>query len=146
MVHLRVATPDDVDDIVQLVLKSMPDDPQWNYRFPYREKYPEDLYKYTKILYEQFLDPTVDDWQVLVAVQDFSDDASEATASAESSNSFGHSMNSSATTIPKIKRGKITAFSVWDVSYINKRQEGPSYESQNRRHFKNTVTNFSSID
>jgi hypothetical protein len=44
----------------------MPFDPQWNYRFPYRLEYPEDHYKYTKMVYEQFLDVANDDWRILV--------------------------------------------------------------------------------
>ncbi|KAK3491889.1 hypothetical protein B0T13DRAFT_404157 [Neurospora crassa] len=44
----------------------MPLDPQWDYRFPLRKEFPEDHYKYTRMLFEYFLDPSFDDWTVMV--------------------------------------------------------------------------------
>ncbi|KAK3337965.1 hypothetical protein B0H65DRAFT_435339 [Neurospora tetraspora] len=44
----------------------MPLDPQWDYRFPLRKQFPEDHYKYTRMLFEYFLDPSYDDWTVMV--------------------------------------------------------------------------------
>ncbi|KAK3486068.1 uncharacterized protein B0T23DRAFT_408131 [Neurospora hispaniola] len=44
----------------------MPLDPQWDYRFPLRKEFPEDHYKYTRMLFKYFLDPSFDDWTVMV--------------------------------------------------------------------------------
>jgi hypothetical protein len=89
---------------VDVVLAAMPLDPQWNWRFPYRDQYPEDNYKYTKMLFEYFLDPEWDDWTVMVIEAPSNED-------------------------PNVS--KIVAFSVWDISYI-KVLKNPEYEPQNR--------------
>jgi hypothetical protein len=102
---IRPATMADLDAVVDVVINAMPDDPQWTYRFPYRHEFPEDHLKYTKMLYQLFIDPSYDDWFVLV----------KEAPSIEDSNV-----------------SKIVAFSVWDVSYINKAKHGPDYERQNR--------------
>ena len=102
---VRQATPADLNAVVEVVLSTMPQDPQWNYRFPYRDKYPEDHLKYTSMLFEYFIDPSYDDWLVMVV------DAPD---------------------IKNPKVSKIVAFSIWDVSYINKAKYGPSYQPQNR--------------
>ncbi|EUC40781.1 hypothetical protein COCMIDRAFT_40950 [Bipolaris oryzae ATCC 44560] len=103
-VVFRAATPHDVDSIVSVVLKAMPFDPQFDYRFVYKKQFPEDHYKYTRILYEEFISPINDDWLVMVA---------EVPAS------------------PASKPATIVGFAVWDVSYINKAKYGHSYEPQN---------------
>ncbi|KAK4238563.1 hypothetical protein C8A03DRAFT_33442 [Achaetomium macrosporum] len=72
----------------------MPLDPQWDYRFPYRHLYPADHYKYTRMLFECFLDPSYDDWLVTV-VEDSFEPGGETS---------------------------VVSFGVWDVSYINKRR------------------------
>ncbi|KAK3398308.1 hypothetical protein B0T20DRAFT_353359 [Sordaria brevicollis] len=54
----------------------MPLDPQWDYRFPLRKQFPEDHYKYTRMLFEYFLDPSFDDWTVMV-VEDVDPASSE---------------------------------------------------------------------
>ncbi|KAI1070168.1 hypothetical protein LB507_007962 [Fusarium sp. FIESC RH6] len=45
---LRRATINDLDDITWIVTNSLPDDPGTDYRFPYRDKYSEDFWKWTK--------------------------------------------------------------------------------------------------
>lgn len=98
----RIAVPADIDELVDAVLLTMPADPQWDYRFPYRLQYPEEHRKYTKMLWEKFIDPAYDDWVVQV-VED---------------------------KLPGASKPVLVAFSVWNVSYLNKRKHGPSYEPQ----------------
>ncbi|KAL2133371.1 hypothetical protein VTI74DRAFT_2459 [Chaetomium olivicolor] len=98
----RLGVPADVEAVTDVITKTMPLDPQCDYRFPYRREYPEDHYKYTKMLFEYFLDPAYDDWLVMV-VQDSLEPGSPTS---------------------------IVAFGVWDVSYINKRRYGPGYKPQ----------------
>ncbi|KAI4944790.1 hypothetical protein J4E91_008477 [Alternaria rosae] len=103
-VIFRTATPHDVDSIVSVVLEAMPFDPQFDYRFVYKKQFPEDHYKYTRMLYEEFISPTNDDWFVMVAEVP------------------GSPVSEPATTV---------GFAVWDVSYINKAKHENSYEPQN---------------
>jgi hypothetical protein len=54
---LRQATKSDLDDITKLAQVGFSgDDPELDYRFPYRMKYPEDNWKWTKRQYEEYLD------------------------------------------------------------------------------------------
>ncbi|GAB1319522.1 hypothetical protein MFIFM68171_09732 [Madurella fahalii] len=62
----RLGGLSDVDSVTDVFIRAMPDDPQWDYRFPGRHQYPEDHYKFTRMLIERFLDPTYDDWVVVV--------------------------------------------------------------------------------
>ncbi|CCT63719.1 uncharacterized protein FFUJ_05126 [Fusarium fujikuroi IMI 58289] len=50
---LRRATIDDLDDITWVAVNGSPDDPGTDYRFPYRDKYPEDFWKWTRIEHEE---------------------------------------------------------------------------------------------
>ncbi|KAK3940278.1 hypothetical protein QBC46DRAFT_364202 [Diplogelasinospora grovesii] len=99
----RKALPSDVDALTRVIIQAMPLDPQWNYRFPYREEYPEDHYKFSKMLFEYFLHLDYDDWLVMV-VED-------------SPESDGNNTS-------------IVSFAIWDVSYVNKRRYGPGYKPQ----------------
>lgn len=102
----RQATLRDLEAVVDVVLAAMPLDPQWNYRFPYRHTYPKDHRKFTKLLFQFFIDPSYDDWHVMVAEAPSIDD-------------------------PQVSR--IVAFAVWEVSYINKAKHGAGcYRPQNR--------------
>lgn len=101
---VRAATPADVDGIVDVVLVAMAHDPQWDWRFVHKREFPEDHYKFTRLLYEEFISPANDDWHVMLAEAKSPDDSS-----------------------------KIVGFAVWDVSFANKAKMGPSYEPQNRR-------------
>lgn len=100
---IRIGLPSDVDAITNVIIKTMPLDPQWDYRFPLRKEFPEDHYKYTRMLFEYFLDPLFDDWTVMV-IEDVDPAGSE--------------------------KLKIASISVWDVSYLNKRKDGPQYVPQ----------------
>lgn len=48
--HIRPATVRDVDALASIVCEAMPLDPQWDYRYSLRKKYPEDLYAYTRLM------------------------------------------------------------------------------------------------
>src|SRR3954470_17421440 len=52
---IRNATTEDLDGITNVAVSGWPYDAQWNYRFPYREQYPEDHWKFTRIRYKQYL-------------------------------------------------------------------------------------------
>ena len=102
---IRPAAAADVDAAVGVVVRAMPDDPQWTYRFPGRHHFPNDHLKYTKMLVQSFIDPNYDDWSILEKE------------------------------VPSIENPRITkivAFSVWDVPYINEARHGRHYEPQNR--------------
>jgi hypothetical protein len=47
---LREGVPSDVEAVMKVMMQAMQCDPQWNWRFPYRHQYPEDHYKFTKLL------------------------------------------------------------------------------------------------
>ena len=136
MYRVRLATPADVDDVTKVAIQAIPFDPQWNYRYPYREDFPGDLYKYTKMLYDQFANIENNDWRLVVV--ELLPGKNHSTGSAEKiiegpggvlknqdSNEYGLAATES-------ERGEVVAFSVWDVSYINKRSDGLSYQRQNR--------------
>ncbi|KAK4183082.1 hypothetical protein QBC35DRAFT_130313 [Podospora australis] len=98
----RLGRPSDVEAVTDVIIKTMPLDPQWNYRFPYRGKYPDDHYKYTKLLFQYFLDPSYDDWTVMV-VEDI---------------------------LKPGDKLSVVSFGVWDVSFRNKRRFGSDYRPQ----------------
>ncbi|KAK0744839.1 hypothetical protein B0T21DRAFT_325749 [Apiosordaria backusii] len=104
----RLGLPTDIEAVTDVILRTMPLDPQWDYRFPYRQDYPEDHYKFTRLLFEYFLDPAYDDWQVMVVEDNLE---------------------------PGCEERRVVSFSVWDVSYRNKRRYGPSYVPQDRKSF-----------
>lgn len=101
----RLGLPVDVEAIANVIINAMPLDPQWDYRFPYRHQYPEDHYNYTRMLFEYFLDPSYDDWLVMVV-----EDSLEPGGPTE-----------------------VVSFGVWDISYLNKRRYGPGYRPQDRK-------------
>ncbi len=102
---IRAANLSDIEGVVEVVLSAMPHDPQWDYRFPYRKEYPKEHLKYTKMLFECFLNQTWDDWQVMVV---------EA-PSLEDRNVM-----------------KVVSISVWDVSFRNIHKHGQAYIPQDR--------------
>lgn len=100
----RPGRPEDLDGVTEVIIQAMPDDPQWNYRFPKRREFPDDHRKYTKMLLQCFLDPAFDDWAVMV-VEDRQED----------------------------QDARIVSFGVFDVSYKNKRKMGTGYQTQDRK-------------
>lgn len=65
--NIREATIVDLDVITEIALAAFPLDPQWDYRFPHRYKFPEDTRSYTKIGYKTFFDAPKDSFYVMVA-------------------------------------------------------------------------------
>ena len=63
---IRAANLSDIEEVVEVVLSAMSHDPQRDHRFPYRKQYPKEHLKYTRLLFECFLNQTWDDWQVMV--------------------------------------------------------------------------------
>ncbi|KAH7039722.1 acyl-CoA N-acyltransferase [Microdochium trichocladiopsis] len=64
--RLRAATAADLDDIVRIVKAGFPDDPEWDYRYPYRDEYPEDYDYWMRREYGDYLAQT-DKFAVVVA-------------------------------------------------------------------------------
>jgi hypothetical protein len=54
--RLRKATSGDLDGIAQLAQEAFVDDPERDYRFPYRSKFPEDHAKWTRREYEAYME------------------------------------------------------------------------------------------
>ena len=53
---LRKATTDDLDDLANIACAAFPKDPQWNYRFPHREEFPEDHWNCTRLMYKNLME------------------------------------------------------------------------------------------
>jgi len=54
--NVRAAAQADLDEIVRLVQIAFPDDPEFNYRFPYRDRFPEDNTTGVRREYAAYLD------------------------------------------------------------------------------------------
>ncbi|KAK7429715.1 hypothetical protein QQZ08_003741 [Neonectria magnoliae] len=52
---MRPATKADLNAITWIVKHGFPDDPGCTYKFPYRDEYPEDSWKWTRLEYEEYL-------------------------------------------------------------------------------------------
>src|ERR1700759_4208742 len=64
---MRKATIDDLDVMVEIALTTMPMDPQWDWRFPYRFQFPEDTRLFTRAKYEEMLVDASNQWLVMLA-------------------------------------------------------------------------------
>lgn len=53
---MRQATKEDLEDLTTIAQAAFPDDPQWDYRFPYRDQYPKDNRNWTRRQYREYLD------------------------------------------------------------------------------------------
>ncbi len=53
-IQMRVATEADIDAIIDIAQAAMPDDPSYDYRYPYRDQYPEDNRYWTRQSYANF--------------------------------------------------------------------------------------------
>ncbi|KAI1456476.1 acyl-CoA N-acyltransferase [Annulohypoxylon moriforme] len=62
---LRRATSDDLEDIATVAQEGFPDDPEFNYRFPYRGDYPEDNRKWILQEYREYLEQP-DKYEVII--------------------------------------------------------------------------------
>ena len=114
----------------------MPFDPQWDYRYQYREDFPNDHHEYTKMLYDQFANIENDDWRLVVVelLPGESHPLGSAEKIIEGPEGGLKNQDSSEYELAATgsERGEVVAFSVWDVSYINKRKHELSYQPQNR--------------
>ena len=54
-ISMRPATAEDAVAIAEVTIRSFPADPEWPYRYPYREQFPDDHYKFTVKRYEDYL-------------------------------------------------------------------------------------------
>ncbi|CAG8979889.1 hypothetical protein HYALB_00002663 [Hymenoscyphus albidus] len=63
---LRQALPLDLNALLEVVHLAMPDEPSWPYRYAYSAQFPEDTLKYTRMVFEYFLDPEFEDWCAMV--------------------------------------------------------------------------------
>ena len=59
MITIRPADADDLDAMTSIGLAAFPMDPQWPYRFPSAQAFPDDHYKYSRIRLSEYLDNTV---------------------------------------------------------------------------------------
>ncbi|RYP55595.1 hypothetical protein DL771_012349 [Monosporascus sp. 5C6A] len=122
--QLRRATGADLDNLTKIAQAGFPDDPEWNYRFPYRYKHPEDNWKWTRKEYEEYLDQP-GKYSVLLATLP----AEQCTDRNDSSDGDAHRTN----------RISI-ALAVWDVSVtkMSKDRDGGINERKdaNPQHIK----------
>jgi len=63
---IRAATKADLDAIVPIVLVAFPDEAGCDYNYPFREEHPDDYWKLTRLMYEEYLEQP-DKFVVLVA-------------------------------------------------------------------------------
>ena len=52
---IRLAKAEDLDDLTDVAQISFPDDPEFDYRFPYRQDFPDDHRKWIRCEYEGYL-------------------------------------------------------------------------------------------
>lgn len=66
-ISVRQAGLADLDAMVSIGLKAMPMDPQWNWRFEHRDRFPVDYETNTRDIYRGFLKNLPGNWLVLIA-------------------------------------------------------------------------------
>jgi len=66
-IFVRQASVDDLDALLEIGLAAMPQDPQWDYRFPYRHQFPNDTRLHTRERYREFLENRSGNWFVSLA-------------------------------------------------------------------------------
>ena len=87
--HLRDADLDDVDDLTQIAIAVIPQEPAFQYLYPKADQYPEDVYRNTRIEIKQFIENSIADWEYRTMVCQRAGEG-----------------------------GQIIAFSVWEVSVL----------------------------
>lgn len=65
-VIVNLATIDDLDDLTRIARAGFPDDPEFDYRFPYRKQFPNDNWEWTRQEYKEYLKQP-DKYAVLLA-------------------------------------------------------------------------------
>lgn len=66
----RQATLKDAEEVTDVLLASMPDNPSWGYHFFSCSEYPEDRRKHNSNLVRRFISPDNEDWAVMVIDED----------------------------------------------------------------------------
>ncbi|KAF3768123.1 hypothetical protein M406DRAFT_253529 [Cryphonectria parasitica EP155] len=67
-ISIRPADKKDLDNITDIVKAGFPDDPGCDYKYPFRDKYPDDFWKWTRRDHEAYIDQP-EKFVVLVATQ-----------------------------------------------------------------------------
>lgn len=99
--RVRQAGLADVDAVTDVLIAAMPADRDWwDYRFHYREQFPEEHRRLFRLLLEAWISPKFEDWVVMVAEV------------------FDAATNT----------WQVGAYAAWDVAYVNRRQYGSAYQ------------------
>ncbi|KAN0091697.1 hypothetical protein V8E51_017544 [Hyaloscypha variabilis] len=64
--HLRDATLDDLEDLTRIAIAVIPQEAVVRYLYPKMDEYPDDVYKYTRLEMEQFIQDKIDKWKYKV--------------------------------------------------------------------------------
>jgi len=64
--HLRDATSDDLEPLTRIAIAVIPQEPQILYQYPKTDKYPDDVYRYTRLEMKQFIEDKNDKWRYKV--------------------------------------------------------------------------------
>ncbi|TGO33354.1 hypothetical protein BHYA_0251g00210 [Botrytis hyacinthi] len=89
--RIREAEPKDVDAIRIGMIVSLASDAPWRYRYLNRDKYPEDLYKYSRLYVELMVSGKFPDYLTMILE------------------------------VEEDSVWKLAALSIWDASYVNRR-------------------------
>lgn len=132
---VKVATIDDLDELTKIAQAGFPDDPEFDYRFPYRQNYPEDNWSYTREEYEGYLNQP-DKYAVLLATL-------------PAANQKSDEQNGDHKQDPELDRSQpiSVALAVWDLAVTIESQVGDlgidQRQDADRRHmleFANTLS------
>ena len=74
MITIRPAGADDLDAMTSIGLAAFPMDPQWAYRFPGAQAFPEDHYKYSRIRLSEYLKDMVSSVCTVMLAEAFSNE------------------------------------------------------------------------
>ncbi|THV53615.1 hypothetical protein BGAL_0046g00210 [Botrytis galanthina] len=99
--RIREAEPKDIDAIRIGMIASLTSDPTWRYRYINRDKYPEDLYKYSRLYVELMVSGKFPDYLTMILE------------------------------VEEDSVWKLAALSIWDASYVNIRTYKAKGETYN---------------
>ena len=66
---LRHAQLSDVEAMTAIAIAAFPFDPQWPYRYPYREEYPDEHYRYVRLGFQEYLARTAEKANEIMLVE-----------------------------------------------------------------------------
>lgn len=72
---LRLARLDDLDNITTIAQRGFPDDPEFDYRFPYRDEFPEDNRRWICQEYREYLEQPEKYIVIIITASDNDDKA-----------------------------------------------------------------------